>query len=102
MPAVISSDHADESLNQSSSAAEAHRCIRPEEIEQHRSKESFWCVVDGFVVGQNHWAIRIDKSVTAFVFENGRVGILKAQSAARGLKPRRVKKCTICFHREMR
>ena len=50
MPAVISSDHADESLNQSSSAAEAHRCIRPEEIEQHRSKESFWCVVDGFVV----------------------------------------------------
>ena len=29
MPAVISSDHADESLNQSSSAAEAHRCIRP-------------------------------------------------------------------------
>ena len=50
MPAVISSDHADESLNQSSSAAEAHRCIRPEEVEQHRSKESFWCVVDGFVV----------------------------------------------------
>ena len=50
MPAVVSSDHADESLNQSSSAAEAHRCIRPEEIEQHRSKDSFWCVVDGFVV----------------------------------------------------
>ena len=50
MPAVVSSDHADESLNQSSSAAEAHRCIRPEEVEQHRSKESFWCVVDGFVV----------------------------------------------------
>ena len=50
MPAVVSSDHADESLNQSSSAAEAHRCIRPEEVEQHRSKDSFWCVVDGFVV----------------------------------------------------
>ena len=50
MPAVVSSDHADESLNQSSSAAEAHRCIRPEEVEQHRSKDSYWCVVDGFVV----------------------------------------------------
>ena len=50
MPAVVSSDHADESLNQSSSAAEAHRCIKPAEVEQHRSKDSYWCVVDGFVV----------------------------------------------------
>ena len=24
--------------------------MEPEEVEQHRSKESFWCVVDGFVV----------------------------------------------------
>jgi len=50
MPAVVSTDHADESLNQSSSAADAQRCITPAEIEQHQSKDSFWCVVDGFVV----------------------------------------------------
>ena len=75
MPAVVSSDHADESLNQSSSAADAHRCIRPEEIEQHRSKDSFWCVVDGFVV-----------DATAFVGSHpgGLKKLLSSDAAATG------------------
>mmetsp|Transcript_19454 Transcript_19454/g.57576 ORF Transcript_19454/g.57576 Transcript_19454/m.57576 type:complete len:133 (-) Transcript_19454:8-406(-) len=50
--AVVSDDHADETLNVSNldGGAASTRWIKPDEVREHKSKESFWAVVDGFVV----------------------------------------------------
>ena len=53
MPAVVSSDHADESANvQHLAKREKLRLISPAEVRQHSGRDGcdFWAVIDGFVV----------------------------------------------------
>ena len=51
--AVVSDDHADESMCaknlKASASSPSPRMIPAEEVRLHSSKEEFWCVIDGFV-----------------------------------------------------
>ena len=84
MPAVVSDDHADESLSVAgmmptpTSSAAANRRILKEEVKEHNGKDgdrSFWAVIDGFVV---------DASEFVDSHPGGLKKLLAADSAATG------------------